>query len=35
MGQRFYMIVEQPLEEGAHRRRRIDCPEGAAFYVKE
>ena len=26
MGQRFYMTVEQPLEEGARRRRRIDLP---------
>ena len=25
-GRRFYMIVEQPLEEGARRRRRIDLP---------
>ena len=23
------MTVEQPLEEGARQRRRIDCPEGA------
>ena len=23
---RFYMPVEQPLEEGARRRRRIDLP---------
>ena len=26
MGQRFYMTVEQPLEEGARRRRRMDLP---------
>ncbi len=32
---RFYMPAEQPLEEGARRRRRIDCPAGAAFNVKE
>ena len=25
-GQRFYMPAEQPLEEGARRRRRIDLP---------
>jgi len=25
-GQRFYMTVVQPLEEGARRRRRIDLP---------
>ena len=30
---RFYMTAEQPLEEGARRRRRIDCPAGAAFYM--
>ena len=30
---RFYMPAEQPLEEGARRRRRIDCPAGAASYV--
>ena len=27
--------LSSPLEEGARRRRRIDCPAGAAFYVAE
>ena len=31
----YGMTTEQPLEEGARHRRRIDCPDGAAFYVME
>ena len=30
---RYYMPYEQPLGEGARRRRRIECLEEAPFYV--